>query len=99
VRDLDRGISLRLEQLLFLAESVLKDHRVNNLPAEDAPPPEKVIARTVKPFKNHDPAAPTTFHGNPLQKGNAPTIPPACPTTNRTSVVEYLYFFSKRGAM
>ena len=65
-----------------LSESILKDHRINNLPTEDAPPPGKLFAHTVKLFKDHDPTTSMTLHVDCLLlsiKRNPPTITPALP--------------------
>jgi hypothetical protein len=42
--------------------AVLKDYGINDLSADDAPPPEEVLGIPVKLFIGHNPAAPVTFH-------------------------------------
>jgi hypothetical protein len=39
--------------LLMWRAPVLQDHLVNNLPAGDAFPPEKMLTITIKFFKDH----------------------------------------------
>ena len=61
-RSWEGNLAMTQERLTPLAESILKDHRINNLPAEDTPPPGKLLAHTVELFKYHDPATSMTLH-------------------------------------
>jgi hypothetical protein len=61
---------------MLLSESIFKDHRINNLPAEDTPPPGKVFARTIKLFKDHGPATPMTLHVDSLLLLIRKNLPP-----------------------
>ena len=42
--------------------AVLKDYRINDLSADDAPPPEEILGIPIKLFISHNPAAPVAFH-------------------------------------
>jgi hypothetical protein len=42
--------------------AVLKDYGINDLSADDAPPPEEILGIPVKPLIGHSPAAPVAFH-------------------------------------
>jgi hypothetical protein len=47
---------------MLLTHPVLKDHRIDNLSAEDASPPGKLLAVTIKLLKDHHAAASMTLH-------------------------------------
>jgi hypothetical protein len=90
----------RWKILMLLSESIFKDHRINNLPAEDTPPPGKVFARAIKLFKDHDPATPMTLHVDSLLlriRKNPPTT--YCPAPPRTGhlMLNSLIFATWRG--
>ena len=51
--------------LAFLLESILHDHLINNLATENASPPEKFFAYTVKFFEDHYSATTMTLHFTP----------------------------------
>ena len=42
--------------------AVLKDYRINDLSATDAPPPEEILGIPVKLLISHSPAAPVALH-------------------------------------
>jgi hypothetical protein len=42
--------------------AVLKNYGINDLSADDAPPPEEIFGIPVKPLVGHNPAALVAFH-------------------------------------
>jgi len=60
---------------MLLAQSVLKDDWIDNLAAEDAPPPGKMLAVPIKLLEDHDAATSMTLHlGSLLSIGEKPTL-------------------------
>ena len=60
--------------------AVLKDYGVNDLSAEDAPPPEEILGIPVKLFVGHNPAAPVAFHSVDLLQKTYLLISKFCTT-------------------
>jgi hypothetical protein len=48
------------------SKSVLEDDPINDLPAKDASPSEKILGLTVEFFVRHRPSATVTFHSSHL---------------------------------
>jgi len=47
---------------MFTDVAVLKNYGINDLSADDAPPPEEILGIPVKLLIGHNPAAPVAFH-------------------------------------
>ncbi len=52
----------RRGRLTLLLMSILEDNRIDNLPAEDAPPAKEFLAIAIELLVVHDPAAFLAFH-------------------------------------
>jgi len=52
--------------LYFLRDSILQNDLIDDLSAKNASPAKELLLRTVKFFKDHNPAAPMTPHRNLL---------------------------------
>jgi hypothetical protein len=81
----------------FLFESILQDHFINDLAAENTSPSEKFFANAVKFFEDHCPTASITLHDEPpilkLVKFRAIFIPKFKFTQN----IDKLTILKKRG--
>jgi len=51
--------------LAFLLESILHDHLINDLAAENASPPEEFLAYAIKFFEDHYSATTMALHFTP----------------------------------
>lgn len=60
---------LKQRLLLYASEAVFQDDLVNDLPTNDASPPEEMLAVSIELFKNHDPFASMASHDTLLLVG------------------------------
>jgi hypothetical protein len=68
--------------------AILKDYGINDLSADDAPPPEKILGIPVKLLVSHNPAAPVAFHSLDLLKQTRLVISKFCTILKKLNYIK-----------